>query len=414
MQRESQRQAYYYYGWNIVFAVIVMQIFVMGILLYGTGLAMLAWEKEFSTSRVLLTSVPVGMQLAIAVMSPVGGQILDRFPVRRVLFAGLTVFIAALLLISAATAFWQILALHVTLVAASHVLIGAMTAQTLTGKWFARRRGLALSLAAVGGGAGGLLVPPTFQHLIDSIGWRSAYLVLAAISVTIVTPLVFAVRPPPSPLPAVENKEAAKEPAISRISTMRLITDPVFLATSFGLAALISVQLVFQYNLPAIGRDSGVSSSQAAFLLSVLAGTSILSKPAWGPLLDRAPAGLAFTCMAVLYCTAIVVTVLAPSHLAYASLVLAAALAGFSAGGVQALLGVVLARRFGAANFGKALGLAFPVLTLSAVGPLVAAASFSQTASYDLGFVVLGTMVVIASLVLVRTLRANAPAVIAP
>ena len=59
-------------------------------------------------------------------------------------------------------------------------------------KWFVRRRGTALSLASMGLGIGPIVFIPITQLLIDGVGWRRAWMVLAVVSMAIIVPLALA------------------------------------------------------------------------------------------------------------------------------------------------------------------------------------------------------------------------------
>ncbi|MFP3711765.1 MFS transporter, partial [Paraburkholderia sp. SIMBA_009] len=48
-------------------------------------------------------------------------------------------------------------------------------------RWFVRRRGFASGLAVAGIGVGTLVMPPLASALIAHVGWRGAYVTLAAI-----------------------------------------------------------------------------------------------------------------------------------------------------------------------------------------------------------------------------------------
>jgi MFS family permease len=49
-------------------------------------------------------------------------------------------------------------------------------------RWFVRRRGFASGLAVSGIGVGTLVMPPLATLLIETLGWRGAYLALGAIA----------------------------------------------------------------------------------------------------------------------------------------------------------------------------------------------------------------------------------------
>ena len=47
-------------------------------------------------------------------------------------------------------------------------------------RWFVRRRGFASGIAVSGIGVGTLVMPPLASLLIETLGWRGAYLTLGA------------------------------------------------------------------------------------------------------------------------------------------------------------------------------------------------------------------------------------------
>jgi MFS family permease len=70
-----------------------------------------------------------------------------------------------------------------------------------------------------------------------------------------------------------------------------------------------------------------------------------------------------------------------------ATLVLGGAAMGFSFGTSITLLAAIIAERFGAASFGRAIGIAYVVTNASSLGPLMAGATYDRTGSYSVAFV---------------------------
>ncbi|MBQ6833635.1 MAG: MFS transporter, partial [Lachnospiraceae bacterium] len=60
----------------------------------------------------------------------------------------------------------------------------------IIGNWFIKNRGLAVGLASMGSGIGGMVMNTVSNQLILSVGWRVAYFVLAAIMFVLVVPSV--------------------------------------------------------------------------------------------------------------------------------------------------------------------------------------------------------------------------------
>ena len=173
---------------------------------------------------------------------------------------------------------------------------------------------------------------------------------------------------------------------------------------------IAAVQLVFQYNLPAIGHDHGISPARSALLLSALSTGSIVGKLIWGIIVDRVSAHTVYLVVSCSYLLTISLTLGALGPIGYVHLLVAALSGGFAAAAIQPLLGVVLVRRFGAANIGKTLGLAYPFLNLSALGPVIAAYAYTQTGSYNVGLLILAGCILVSAVVIVRSLRMEAMA----
>ena len=74
------------------------------------GLAMPALEQEMGWSRSFLSTLVACALITMAIISPLVGNLLDRFGARRILLCGLVITAGALTLTSQADSVWQILA----------------------------------------------------------------------------------------------------------------------------------------------------------------------------------------------------------------------------------------------------------------------------------------------------------------
>ncbi len=63
------------------------------------------------------------------------------------------------------------------------------------GNWFVKNRGLAVGLASMGSGLGGMIMNPVVNEIILRFGWRMAYVVLAVVMFVLLVPtMIFVVR----------------------------------------------------------------------------------------------------------------------------------------------------------------------------------------------------------------------------
>ncbi len=81
---------------------------------------------------------------------------------------------------------WYVLAIPMAI---GGVFITVIAGPVIINQWFKKRNGLALGvLSAVGGGVGAI-AQPVAAGLIDSLGWRSAYMIVGVAAIVIVVPV---------------------------------------------------------------------------------------------------------------------------------------------------------------------------------------------------------------------------------
>src|SRR5215212_4282059 len=162
-------------GWAVVVAAFTAMFVAFGIA-YSYGAFLEDMRAEFGAGRATAAAFFSLTSLLYFGLGGLSGAAADRFGPRRVLLVGA----AALGLGLVATA--RAGSLAVALVAYGlGVGIGVACAYVpmvaLVGSWFERRRTLALGVAVAGVGIGTLTVPPATAALIESAGWRDAYVV---------------------------------------------------------------------------------------------------------------------------------------------------------------------------------------------------------------------------------------------
>ena len=92
--------------------------------------------------------------------------------------------------LSFSTSMTQVLLIYGVLMSPANVLLGPTAAAALLTRWFSRKRGAALGIAAAGISAGGILFPPLIQFLIDTLEWRTAFLTLSGIIFLLTVPAI--------------------------------------------------------------------------------------------------------------------------------------------------------------------------------------------------------------------------------
>jgi MFS family permease len=133
---------------------------------------------EFHWSRTALSgTVSIGLIVG-GLVTPFWGHWTDRSGARVVvltaaLFAGFSLLLRARI--------HSLLDIYLIAILGAFFFAGVdlIPLSTAISQWFRRRRGLAMGMTLAGGGVGGLIMPPLANHLMESTGWRNAYLFLA-------------------------------------------------------------------------------------------------------------------------------------------------------------------------------------------------------------------------------------------
>src|SRR5262249_33980491 len=120
------------------------------------------------------------------------GRMVDHRGARPVeIFGALTMALGFFLLAHAPS----LTALYLCLagpVALGSTCIGALPNNAAVARWFVARRGRALRGATAASPAGGTVLAPLAQYLTVHLGWRTAYVALAALVLVLVLPPVIA------------------------------------------------------------------------------------------------------------------------------------------------------------------------------------------------------------------------------
>ncbi len=116
------------------------------------------------------------------------GFLIDRFSPRKLFPMGAIFLILGLVAASRITAIWHLYLCFGVVMAIGINSVGFGPHMALIPRWFVQKRGLASGLALSGIGMGSLVISPLTEVIIESMGWRSAFLILAGIVLCLVIP----------------------------------------------------------------------------------------------------------------------------------------------------------------------------------------------------------------------------------
>lgn len=392
----------FYYGWVMVAVAFVTQGVSAGGLTYSYSVIASTLNDEFAVSRLQLMLPMTAMTLMGAFFSPLLGPRLDKFPLRNFMFAGALVLALALYCLSLAPSMIAVTLIYGLLMAPVHVLLGTLCSSVLVSRWFSRKLALAMGIAAIGTSVGGFVIPPAMEYLITLYGWRES-MVFASLAVLVfITPVSLLVRDRPEHKNQfIDGSDSA--PDLSHVPSARefdsngaLLRSRPFWFLAFIMGFLFSSYTALLSNLIQLVAVFDISRQDGAFFIAVMAAVGMLGKLIFGAIADRIDMRLGLATAVVLVASGITIFVAGSSynHFLIGSIVM-----GLATGGMLPVWGALIAILFGAANYGRVMGLMGPVLVLCTVSALpLTGYLYDETGSYTLPLLIFTGLLVVSLL----------------
>jgi MFS family permease len=389
-----------YYGWCVTAVAVLVYMLIVGSTVGAFGLFVLPVSEELKLSRAEMNTAMILMNLGFAGLAPLVGWLLDRFPVRRVQIVSGLVFGAGLALLGVSRSIPLSAGLLLAAVPLGYLGVGTLTMSVLLARWFVLHRGRAMALAGIGMSLGNVTVTPLVGLLVEAEGWRTALLIMGAVLAPLLAGLGLLVRDPgaddrePGRPSAAAAAPAAPTGAPTGAPTAApkaapagfgvILRLPQFWSLGLSAAMAMSVAQAVAVTLVPLGRESGLSTMQAASLMSVLGAGAITGALIAAAIADRLDRILLLTAILAL---GGVVNALLPFAHGYGLLLGGAGLLGVTMGGLTPVFFALLADRFGTPSFGTVRGLTMPlVAAMGMVAIRFAGEVFDRTGGYDAMF----------------------------
>ena len=407
-----------YYGWYIAGLAFAAQ-FVGGPYVFGVFLRPMTEELGWSRGDFSLANT-----MGVAVGGIAGfiiGPLIDRYGGRWLMIGGAIIAGLSLVGFSVVQELWQYLGIRGLVFVIGGAGMGPLVVNTILSKWFVRKRGRAIALGAMGLSAGGIVLAPLATVLVESMGWRMAWVVLGAlIWVVMILPaaLIMKRQPEdvgllpdgdtPESLAAAEAKQGtaparsgALEEHWTRGEAVRT-KELWVLLMAFGLGGLPASAIVLHL-IPFL-QDNGFSAGVAVLLFSAQSVTSLLSKPIWGYCLDTfeprylVALGWGFKAVPLL-----LLPVVAGAY-GLPAVLLLLMIYGVGVGSSVTGQDVIWAHYFGRRHIGAVRSVAMPfTIVFSAGGTWFAGAVWDVRGSYAEAFVLFAALTLLAMAIIMLT-----------
>jgi len=381
---------------------------------YSYSVFLVALLREFGWSRSLVAGAFSLFVLVHGGMGPVLGWFTDRAGPRRVILGGALSLAAALLLDAAVTRPWQLYLAFGVLTSLGVAASGWVPAVILVQRWYPQRVGAALGLASAGIGMGIFLVVPFCQYLIDVVGWRVAFRVLAVVLVAWIVPATFwLLRDPPLRfVPDAADRGVVSTGDITlgeALGTLRfwLVATAQTLG-SFACQMLLVHQVVYLV-------DHRVPVMVAASVVSVVGLASVFGKAGGGWFSDSFGREFTYTLgMACVVASVATLAVIAAAPAPLAAYVYGV-LIGVGYSVTAPLMPALVSDLFRGRHFGAIFGTVQAANAIGgSIGPWLGGRVFDATGSYAWAFgsAVVAATIATSALWMAGPRRARAPAAV--
>ncbi|SNT12100.1 MFS transporter [Rhodococcoides kyotonense] len=345
------------------------------------------WERSVISNGLSIETLMVGVSIVVL------GFLIDRFGPRTPTVPMSLTFGIGLMLMSvlpnSQIAFYALC----ILIGAGAGAVNPVAHSTVVSAWFQDRRGMALGILMAGLGACGVLMPYLANFVLGITDWRTAFLVVGALSTVIPASVYAFVTKMPAHHEEVRRTalKAGKVAGESLWTIARKYRQFWLLAVSIFFVSSATFGLMSQ--VVPMTTDKGIAQATAVGILSALSFASIVARLLVGYLLDRFYAPIIGSIIFAL-CGLGAFLMISSSNVSV--LITAALLVGLGLGAEGDLAAYMCSRYFPQHSYGRVLGSIYFLYAMgSAFGIFLLGQIFRATGSYSAGALpILGLVIV--------------------
>jgi len=352
---------------------------------YSMGVMIGPLEQEFGWLRAEISAGLMLISFVALFGAPMVGTAIDRFGPRRIALFGVPFFCFTLAMLSTATSnIWTWWGLWGVLALASMFVIPTVWTAAING-YFSKNRGMALAIALSGTGISAAFVPTLTNLLMESFGWRGAYIGLGVISVAVVLPLTWFLFHPVGgrKTPANNRDDTAPATPLSGMSPKEGLRSPNFIKIAASVAIFSMAMCALTTNAVPVLIAQGFTAAKAAGIAGLIGIGSVIGRLGGGYLLDRLDANKVAAFSVLLPTVTIALFLAFPGSMVVASI--ACVVLGLSVGAEVDACAYLAARHFGLRCFGTLFGTINGLMLFgNGIAPIIANYVYDVTRSYDL------------------------------
>ncbi len=388
-----------FYGWVIVAVAFLLLCVEGSCIFYSFGIFLKPMIGELGVGRAAGTTAFTVFQLVVGMSSLLVAVVIGRFGVRLPMALGFTLAAVGIALLSRITQIWQLWLIYGVVVGMGVAFGHLLALTTLVNFWFIKRKSLAMGIVVAGMGAGPLVFAPFIASMVESIGWRSSWIVLGGVVFFFAAvPALIFIRNRPEDIgqlpdgvglgravegvPSSHGKKTYITPTEWKVRD-GIRTRTLWLIVIFACANQFTLNMMNAHQVAHL-TDIGIAPVIAAASLGLMVGMSGAGRLVGGALGDKFQTRylVAAACMAE-----IVALLLFISADSMAAVYVYVVLLGFPYGMILVLHMVMISSYYGAKTYARMASVVMFVTTpIYAFAPLLGGYMYDNFSSYVLPF----------------------------
>jgi MFS family permease len=393
-----------YWGWRIAWSLAVTQTVGYGVLFYTYGVLIVPMEMELGWTRSQ-TSGAFSLALLLSGLTAIPvGRIVDRYGARILMTSG---SIAGAVLVFAWSFVTSLPALYLVQAGIGLAMSAVLyeVAFTVIANWFRRDRIKAMLVVTFLAGLASTIFIPLATGLVESLGWRPALRILAAVLAIGTVPLhALVLRHKPQQLGLEPDgrprSEARSTPEESSMGARQALRSPRFwwLSTSFSLDRIAIVAIAA--HSVALLLERGHPPALVAAVAGSIGLMQVVGRVLFAPATTRVSLTSLASVTYVVRAVSLLLLLLVPGSVGMWSF---AALFGLANGASTLARAGLVAESFGPAHYGSISGtMATLTAVAQTVAPLAVGMLRDRTGGYDIALWTLTGIAVVAAVLVTR------------
>ena len=176
-------------------------------------------------------------------------------------------------------------------------LLSFVLATAVINQWFLEKNGVMVSIAMSFSGLPGVLLSGMFTGIIDSRGWRTGYLAVAAVMIVFCLPaLLYPIRLKPSMVNMepygyeayIKYKEEHPDKAVVIQSSEHIDHHSAEIVLTLLMTIMVYIIAGLMQHLPSLAASIGLSAASGALMVSFASAANIVSKLLYGAVNEKA------------------------------------------------------------------------------------------------------------------------------